>query len=88
MKHKCYSNPPPHFQTSVIVGGISALGVEKTRIVKNQMCPIISSTSQWYSTYHFSAIVLIYAVSFVCLLIIKYRTRVSYFLLDSKSRTY
>ncbi|VDL81864.1 unnamed protein product [Nippostrongylus brasiliensis] len=50
---------------SVGIGGLSIIGSAGDVVVQTQHCAIINSTARWYSTFHFTFIVLAYVVSFI-----------------------
>ncbi|CAD6198395.1 unnamed protein product [Caenorhabditis auriculariae] len=55
----------PLFGTvSVSIGGLSALGSERDRLIPTRHCAIINSTAKWYSTFHFLFGVTAYTMSF------------------------
>ncbi|CAI4231299.1 unnamed protein product [Auanema sp. JU1783] len=57
---------------SICVAGISAFQ-DGERVVSTRHCPIISSTSIWFATYHFCMITVVYIFTFTALGIVKFK---------------
>ncbi|UMM37046.1 hypothetical protein L5515_008941 [Caenorhabditis briggsae] len=55
---------------TLLAAGASVIGVDGDRVVGTRHCAIITSTSRWYATFHFTFIVLAYVIAFFSTLIV------------------
>ncbi|CAP25266.2 Protein CBG04593 [Caenorhabditis briggsae] len=69
---------------TLLAAGASVIGVDGDRVVGTRHCAIITSTSRWYATFHFTFIVLAYVIAFFSTLIVWATRRVMTTLTKSK----
>ncbi|EFP05965.1 hypothetical protein CRE_04937 [Caenorhabditis remanei] len=55
---------------TIVAAGVSVIGADGDRVVGTRHCAIITSTSRWYATFHFTFIVLAYVIAFVSTLVV------------------